>query len=85
MPIVVPRQKRFGEHVNDHQVEFCRAIAEQQRNIIIMEDICGLRDAVENYDSIVLGLDMRESNNNTSFVKKFESTVEELMQKGKKG
>ena len=50
-----------------------------------MEDICGLRDAVENYDSIVLGLDMRESNNNTSFVKKFESTVEELMQKGKKG
>ena len=85
VPIVVPRQKQFGEHVNDHQVEFCRAIAEQQRNIIIMEDIGGLWDAVENYDSIVLGLDMRESNNNTSFVKKFESTVEELMQKGKKG
>lgn len=23
VPIVVPREKRYGEHVNDHQVEFC--------------------------------------------------------------
>ena len=22
-PIVVPRQEKFGEHVNDHQMEFC--------------------------------------------------------------
>ncbi len=24
IPWVLPREKRFGEHVNDHQVEFCR-------------------------------------------------------------
>lgn len=84
VPIVVPRQKRFGEHVNDHQVEFCRAMAEQQRNIVIVEDICELRDAIANYGSIALGLNMGKNNNNTRFVNEFESTVEELMQKGKR-
>ena len=27
IPIVVPRQKKFGEHVNDHQVEFVQKIS----------------------------------------------------------
>ena len=26
-PIVVPRQKRYDEHVNDHQVEFAEQVA----------------------------------------------------------
>ena len=26
-PVVIPRQHRFSEHVNDHQVEFCRRLA----------------------------------------------------------
>ena len=26
-PIVVPRQEKFGEHVNDHQVDFARNVA----------------------------------------------------------
>lgn len=32
-PIVVPRYKRFGEHVDDHQVELTRALAEGGRVI----------------------------------------------------
>ncbi|HGR0070221.1 TPA: glycosyltransferase, partial [Streptococcus pneumoniae] len=26
IPIVVPRQKKFEEHVNDHQLEFCNKV-----------------------------------------------------------
>lgn len=28
VPIVVPREERFDEHVNDHQVDFCERLAE---------------------------------------------------------
>jgi UDP-N-acetylglucosamine transferase subunit ALG13 len=31
VPIVVPRLRRFGEHVDDHQLDFCVKIAEQGR------------------------------------------------------
>ena len=85
VPIVVPRQKRFGEHVNDHQVEFCRAIAERQNNIIVVEEIQKLWENIENYDSIVLGLDREQSENNKRFITEFELAVEGLAKKGKNG
>ena len=31
-PIVVPRQEKFGEHVNDHQVDFARNVAKMNGN-----------------------------------------------------
>jgi hypothetical protein len=31
IPIVVPRQQRLGEHVDDHQVDFCLKFAELRR------------------------------------------------------
>ena len=52
-PIVVPRQKKYGEHVNDHQVEFCRAVAERQGNIVVVEDIRKLGKTISNYEEIV--------------------------------
>ena len=32
-PVVMPRQKRFGEHIDDHQVELTRALASEGRII----------------------------------------------------
>lgn len=32
-PIVVPRQHQFNEHVNDHQVEFARNVAQRIREL----------------------------------------------------
>ncbi len=29
-PIVVPRQKQYGEHINDHQVAFCTRLEKQK-------------------------------------------------------
>lgn len=42
VPVVVPRQASFGEHVNDHQIEFCRQFAERVGGIEVVEDIAGL-------------------------------------------
>lgn len=38
-PIVVPRQQQFNEHVNNHQVEFARNVAERMGTIIPVEDV----------------------------------------------
>ncbi len=43
-PIVVPRQHQFNEHVNDHQVEFARNVAQRKGTIIPVEDIETLGD-----------------------------------------
>lgn len=56
-PIVVPRQHQFNEHVNDHQVEFARNVAQRMGTIIPVEDIETLGDIITNYDRIVAGVD----------------------------
>ena len=46
VPIVVPRLKRHGEHVDDHQVELVRAL-EAAGKVIVVEDVERLADALE--------------------------------------
>lgn len=45
-PVVVPRLRRFGETVDDHQVELARALAETGR-IVLVEDVTELAGAIE--------------------------------------
>lgn len=48
VPIVVPRQKKFGEHVNNHQVDFtCRM--EQEGKIAAVYDIDELSKKIDEY------------------------------------
>lgn len=81
VPVVVPRQKRFGEHVNDHQMEFCRAMAERMRNILVVEDVGGLADHILNYSELIKSLDCGKKNHNIKFLEAFQSEVEELMKR----
>lgn len=37
--IVVPRLKEFNEHVNDHQLDFCKKYYSLYKNILLVEDI----------------------------------------------
>ncbi|HFR3671705.1 TPA: glycosyltransferase, partial [Streptococcus suis] len=37
--IVVPRQKKYGEHVNDHQLEFCKKIVEKGYELTMVKDV----------------------------------------------
>jgi len=48
--ILVPRQHRFGEHVDDHQVRFCRRIGEAQ-GLPVVEDMTTLGAAIAKAES----------------------------------
>lgn len=82
-PIVVPRQKQFGEHVNDHQVEFCKAVSERQKNIIVVEDISDLKDTLINYHAIVDSMTTGLKSNNSKFNEEFERLVNDLIKERK--
>ncbi len=53
VPIVVPRQAAFGEHVDDHQVLFSRRIADR---IVVVHDIADLPDAIARHGERVAAL-----------------------------
>lgn len=52
-PIVVPREKKFAEHVNDHQLTFSKAVADRMGTIIVVEDLKELAGIISNYDEKV--------------------------------
>jgi len=52
VPIVVPRQKKFREHVDDHQVTFCRHL-EYKGRILAVYEIEELEQKIINYDSLI--------------------------------
>ncbi|PWT73893.1 MAG: hypothetical protein C5B60_07555 [Chloroflexi bacterium] len=55
VPIVMPRRKRFGEIVNDHQVEFVQALAEKGLIIPTMnaEELSGAISRAKQYENQV--------------------------------
>lgn len=75
-PIVVPRQKQYDEHVNDHQLEFARNVAERMGTIIVAEDTDRLGELVENYDEIVAGMGHGMSSHNGEFCEELEKIVD---------
>ena len=70
IPIVVPRQKKFGEHVNDHQVEFSKAVAERMKNLIVVENISELGNTIQNYSEIIQTLCTEMQSNTLNFNRK---------------
>lgn len=78
IPIVVPRQKKYGEHVNDHQLEFCKAVEERFGNIIVVNSDDELSKAVINYDSTVRSMPKNLKSNNEQFNREFEKMVTSL-------
>ena len=82
-PIVVPRQRQFNEHVNDHQVEFARNVKQRMGTIIPVEDINKLGDIITNYDQIVAGMGHGMNTNNENFCKELENIVGNLVKNPK--
>ncbi|MGM9912840.1 glycosyltransferase [Floccifex sp.] len=81
IPIVVPRQKQYDEHVNDHQVDFTKAVAERMGTIIPVTDIDDLQEIIVNYDAIVGSMPSEMKSNNKVFNDNLEKIVTELMKK----
>lgn len=78
IPIVIPRQNKFDEHVNNHQVEFTTNIAERMGTIIPILDIKDLDKTIENYDLIIASMNCSINNNNAKFNQKFEIIIHDM-------
>lgn len=79
VPIVVPRQEKYHEHVNDHQVEFTKLIAKRMNNIIPVYDVNNLLNTINNYNEITKIKNSGESSNNKQFNEKLEKIVTDLL------
>lgn len=78
IPVVVPRQSKFDEHVNDHQVDFAKAVADRNKNILPIFDIKDLEKTIINYDKLIKKIDKKNFSNNSTFNKKLIKEIEEL-------
>lgn len=79
IPVVVPRQKKYDEHVNNHQLEFCKSVESRMGNIIVVEEISELENVICNYEKEINKRKQGYSHNNEEFNKKLEQIVKELV------
>lgn len=79
VPIVVPRQKKYNEHINNHQLEFANEVANRQGNIIVIEDIEELNKTIKNYDIITKSMNKELKSNNQEFNDKLKKVVLEIL------
>lgn len=79
IPIVVPRQKEFNEHVNDHQLKFCREVAKRNGNIIEVENIEELKSCIIDYNELTSKIEINHKSNNRKFMEDFTILVEQIM------
>lgn len=82
VPIVVPREKKYGEHINDHQLLFTKEVDEKYNNLIVVNDMENLQQVIQNYTTIVKNKNSSERSNQLMFNKKFAAVVNSMF-KGK--
>ena len=79
IPIVVPRQKSWAEHVDDHQVRFVKKLEDRGR-IIAVYEIEKLGDAIRGYDASIKLLHKPEEDSESlvSRVKRISNEIDRL-------
>lgn len=78
-PIVVPRQEKYDEHVNDHQVDFAQQVKERYDSIEVVTEISELGEYL-NQD---LKIDGSGSSNNKQFNDKLREEVGKLFKENR--
>ncbi|MBQ9865872.1 MAG: multidrug MFS transporter [Lachnospiraceae bacterium] len=81
IPVVVPRRSEYNEHINDHQLQFCRELAKRWENVIVVEDIDKLEDVIKRYDDITRDIINNYKSNNERFCAEFEKIAGSLFKK----
>lgn len=76
IPIVVPRNPQFDEHVDNHQILFAKRLEESEK-IIAIYNIKDLKDCINNYEYLCRSCNI-EGEKKQEFIKKFESIVSKL-------
>lgn len=79
IPIVVPRQLKYNEHVNNHQLEFARQVEKKMKNIIVAENEDEIIDAIVNYDEKVNKLNNGLNSNNKRFIQLLQNEIEKII------
>lgn len=74
-PIVVPRQEKFGEHVNDHQLEFAQQVSERFESIVVVDKIDDLQEILKTD----LTVNEKGNSNNLKFNDLLKREVESLV------
>lgn len=78
IPIVVPRQADYDEHVNNHQLEFAKKVAERNNNIIVVDDIQRLKETVLEYDEITNKMQGCAESNTKVFNDKLQKIIDDM-------
>ncbi|MCI9435364.1 MAG: glycosyl transferase family 28 [Bacilli bacterium] len=73
VPIVVPRNPMYNEHVDDHQILFAKRL-ENEKKIIAVYEISELLDIISNYDDIKKKR-VYKSTQKKEFIKKFDELI----------
>ena len=78
IPIVVPRQKNFNEHVNNHQKDFVEQVVARDNAIIPCYDIDDLGRLIKQYDSIIENMKENYKSNNKLFCEKLDKEIKDI-------
>ena len=76
VPVVVPRRGDLNEHVNDHQADFVRIVAERQGGIVPVYDVAELPEAIERARELSRGVIFKS--HNAEFCEELRRLIEEL-------
>lgn len=71
-PIVVPRQEKFGEHVNDHQMEFCLKLLGEGYDLVVIDEIDKLNENIK-YSKV-----QQVSSHNSKFNNELSDIIENM-------
>lgn len=77
VPIVVPRNPDYEEHVDDHQILFTKRL-EKNSKIIGIYDIEDLGSTIKNYKELSTKCNTYSCSKN-EFIRKFDKVVSEIM------
>ena len=77
VPVVVPRRAEFGEHVNDHQVDFVREVAERKGGIVPVYNIENLAASIDSARRLATD-SMRFMSHNAKFCETLSDMIERL-------
>ena len=75
IPVVVPRESKYNEHINDHQLWVSKQVVSKGYELLLCEDLNGILSDIEK--SKTMRKDFQNSNN-SKFVTDFIDIVKKL-------
>jgi UDP-N-acetylglucosamine transferase subunit ALG13 len=78
IPVVVPRQHDFNEHVDNHQMRFTERL-EKQKKVLAVYDIEKLPEVLSSYEKLISTMSKDFNSNTLRFVATFEKICMDLL------